>query len=248
MPVQHLCPDALAGLRRRYGLREDHGLDTLDRFLVLDFLPASWADPNLPYPRVAQRFCAPPFDLSSGDATLPEWVAELPPRPTVYATLGTTFNQAPATFAAILAALREEPVNLIVTVGRSMDPAQFGPQPDHIRIAQYIPQTLLLPHCAAMVFHGGYNSLVSALWHGLPVVVIPGGAGDNLPTGWRVAATGAGVLVEGNPPQPEAVCAAVRVVLEEPQHRASARRLQGEMYALPGLGEAVRRLEGLGEM
>jgi UDP:flavonoid glycosyltransferase YjiC (YdhE family) len=131
-------------------------------------------------------------------------------------------------------------------VGRSMDPAQFGPQPDHIHIEQYIPQTLLLPHCDALVFHGGYNSLVSALWHGLPMVVIPGGAGDNLPTGWRVAAVGAGVLVEGNPPHAEAIRSAVRAVLEQPGYRASARKLAGEIKALPGLVEAVQRLEILG--
>ena len=84
-----------------------------------------------------------------------------------------------------------------MTVGRSMDPLQFGPQPDHVRIEQYIPQSLLLPHCDALVFHGGYNSLQSAF------LAWPAGghhsarSGDNLPTGWRCAAAGAGVLVRG---------------------------------------------------
>ena len=117
-----LCPEAVGELRRRYGLPDDPGLDTLDRYLVLDFLPSSWTFPNLPYPRVAHRFCAPPFDLSSGDARLPDWLSTLPHQPTVYATLGTTFNRSPGTFQAILTALSTEPVNLIMTVGRSMDP------------------------------------------------------------------------------------------------------------------------------
>ena len=68
----------------------------------------------------------------------------------------------PETFRAILAALGSEAMNLIITVGHSMNPAQFGPQPDHIKI-EYIPQSLLLPHCDALIFHGGYNSLLSAL-------------------------------------------------------------------------------------
>ena len=128
-----------------------------------------------------------------------------------------------------------------------MDPLQFGPQPDHIKIEQYIPQTLLLPHCDALVFHGGYNSLQSAFWHGLPMVIIPQGAGDNLPTGWRCAAVGAGVLVEGNPPQPEAVRAAVKTILEQPGYRATAQRFQREIKELPSLAEAVQRLEILAE-
>jgi UDP:flavonoid glycosyltransferase YjiC (YdhE family) len=245
--AKHLCPDAITALRLRYSLPEDPGLETLDRYLVLDFLPSSWTMPSLPYPPVAHRFCAPPFDLSGGDASLPEWVSALPHERTVYATLGTTFNRSPGTFRAILSALSSEPVNLIVTVGRSMDPRQFGPQPDHIRIEQYIPQSLLLPHCDAMIFHGGYNSLLSAFWQGLPMVIIPQGAGDNLPTGWRCAEVGAGVLVEGSPPEPEAVRSAVKAVLEQPEYRATARQFQREIKALPGLTEAARRLEILTE-
>jgi UDP:flavonoid glycosyltransferase YjiC (YdhE family) len=243
--AKHLCPDAVVELRRRYALPDDPALDSLDRYLVLDFLPSSWTIPDLPYPRVAHRFCAPPFDMSGGEVQAPDWLDALPHPLTVYATLGTTFNQAASAFRAILSALNSEPVNLIMTVGRSMDPAQFGPQPDHIRIERYIPQTLLLPLCDALIFHGGYNSLLSAFWHGLPMVIIPQGAGDNLPTGWRCAAVGAGVLVEGNPPQPDAIRTAVRTVLEQPGYRASARAFEREIKQLPSLTEAVQRLEML---
>jgi hypothetical protein len=45
-------------------------------------------------------------------------------------------------------------------------------------IAQYIPQTLLLPHCDAIIFQGGYNALLAALWHGLSMVITPLGRGD----------------------------------------------------------------------
>ncbi len=242
-----LCPDAVLGLRGCYGLPDDPGLDTLDGYLVFDFLPPAWTFPNLPYPAVAHHFCAPPFNLSGGKTRLPAWMDSLPDQPTVHATLGTAFNQSPDTFRAVLVALGGEAMNLIITVGHSMDPAQFGPQPDHIKIEQYIPQSLLLPHCDALIFHGGYNSLLSALWHGLPMVIIPQGAGDNLPTGWRCAALGVGALVEGSPPQPEAIRTAVKTVLGQPDYRARARQLQSEVKAQPGLAEAVKRLEILAE-
>ncbi len=244
--AKDLCPEAVLALRRRYGLPEDPALSTLDQYLVLDFLPATWAFPNLPYPPVAHRFCAPPFDQGS-TAQLPTWFDTLPKRPTLYATLGTTFNQAPAIFRSILAALSTEPVNLIMTVGRSMDPRQFGPQPAHLHVEQYIPQTLVLPHCTAVLFHGGYNTLLSAVWHGLPMVILPAGAGDQAPTGWRCATLGLGALVEGAPPAPEAIRTAVRDVLEQPRYQTRARALQAEMKALPSLAEAVARLETLAQ-
>jgi UDP:flavonoid glycosyltransferase YjiC (YdhE family) len=136
-------------------------LNTLDRYLVFNFLPPAWQFPIAPFPPVTHRFCAPPFD-ASGDDRLPDWITALRDRPTIYATLGTTFNQSPATFQSILTALSSEDVNAIITVGRSMDPAQFQPLPAHIHIERYIPQTLILPHCQAILFHGGYNSLHSA--------------------------------------------------------------------------------------
>jgi MGT family glycosyltransferase len=167
----------------------------------------------------------------------------LPDRPTVHVTLGTAFNQSPSTFRAILDALGTEELNVIVTVGRSMDPQQFRPHPDHVKIAQYIPQTLLLPHCDAVLFHGGYNTMRSALWHGLPMAIIPMGAGDQLPNARRCAELGVAALIEGEPPEPDAIREAVRNVLERPEYRTQARQLEQEIKALPSISEAVRRLE-----
>ena len=237
-----LCPEALVELRQRYGLADDPELSTLDRYLALTFLPAEWAFPMVPSPPVTHRFCAPPFDRSS-DAGLPDWIDALPDRPTIYATLGTTFNQAPATFQAILTALNGGDVNAIITVGRSMDPALFQPQPGHIKIERYIPQTLVLPRCDAVIFHGGYNSLLSAVWHGLPMIITPLEAGDQLPNGLLCAKLGVGVLVTGSPPEPEAIRAGVKSVLEQPTYRARAQQLQREIKQLPNLSEAVKRLE-----
>jgi len=235
---------ALLELRQRYGLFGDPGLETADQYLVLSFLPPAWTYPNSQVQHVTHRFCSPPFDLS-GDEGLPSWFRALPDRPTVHVTLGTTFNRSPGTFQAILDALSTEAMNVIVTVGRSMDPAQFQPRPDHIKIAQYIPQTLLLPHCDAIIFHGGYNTLLAALWHGLPLVITPLGGGDQFINGQQCAELGVGVLVEGSPPEPEAIRRAVRSVLEQPGYRGRAQQLGREIKALPGLAEAVKRLEAL---
>jgi UDP:flavonoid glycosyltransferase YjiC (YdhE family) len=237
---------AILELRQRYELPADPSLDSLDRYLVLDFLPAAWTFPHWPPPPVTHRFCAPPFDRSS-DAGLPEWFHSLPPQPTVYATLGTTFNQAPATFQAVADAFSGEKLNLIMTLGRANDPAQFQPDAPNIKIARYIPQTLLLPHCAAIIFHGGYNSLLSALWHGLPMVIIPQGGGDQLITAHRCAEVGLGIMVEETPPTAEAVRSAVKTVLEQPDYRLRAQQFQQEIKALPPLSEAVKRLEILAQ-
>ncbi|MBN2469552.1 MAG: glycosyltransferase family 1 protein [Anaerolineae bacterium] len=236
------CVAPLAALRARYGLPEDPDLASFERYLVLTGMPRSWRFEGGPEP-VTQHFRMPPFDRTHGEE-LPDWISTLPDQPTLYATLGTTFNQSPQTFQALIDALSSEPVNVILTVGRTMDPAQFR-APEHIRIARYIPQTLVLPHCDALLFHGGYNSLMAALWHGLPVVILPLGAGDQQPTGQQCAEQGLGVLVEGTPPAPADILAAVQAVLTNPAYCARAQQLQREIQALPDLAEAVPLLETL---
>jgi len=105
----------------------------------------------------------------------------------VYATLGTTFNHSPATFATILAALSQEPVEAVVTLGRDQDPGALGPVPEYVHVERYVPQSLLLPHCAAVLCHGGFNSMHAALWHGLPLVLAPMGGGDQVPNAMQAA-------------------------------------------------------------
>jgi UDP:flavonoid glycosyltransferase YjiC (YdhE family) len=71
---------------------------------------------------------------------------------------------------------RELPANVVVTVGEHIDPAEFEPQPTHIRIERFIPQSTLLPNCDLVVSHGGSGSVVGALAHGLPAILIQMGA------------------------------------------------------------------------
>lgn len=242
--ARFFCPGSIHALRARFDLRADPELDSVDRDLVMKFLPLWWELPGINTPPSTRCFCAPPWD-HAGDGVLPCWVDDLPDRPTVYATLGTTFNKAPETFRALFDALGGEPFNVIVTVGRTMDPSAFGAIPANVHVEQYVPQSLILPHCDAMIFHGGYNSLLSGLWHGLPLVIIPLEGGDQWPTARMCAAQGAGIHVDGNPPEVANVRAAVRTVLQEPRFRARSQAVGAEIRALPPLSEAVRLLEDL---
>ena len=109
----------------------------------------------------------------------------------------------------------------------------------------YVPHSLILPHCDALVFHGGFNSLHGALWHGVPSVVVPQEGGEQEPTALQVAELGLGLHVPGPVPRVEALRGAIVRVLGEPSFTTTARGLQAEMLALPPLAAAVERLETL---
>jgi len=233
----------LAALRREHGLPDDPDLATLDRYLGLVFQPPWFLGPDDDVPPTTHFLRPAIFDQSGGEG-LPAWVATLPARPTIYATLGTISNRTPDLFAAILAALRDEPVNLILTVGRNQDPADFGPQPAHVHLERYVPQTLLLPRCDLVITHGGFNTAMAALDRGLPVVAIPLGA-DQFQNAARCAALGVGRVVGPDERTPDVIWAAVRDVLAEATYRRNAARLRDELAVLPGPEHGVALLERL---
>ena len=164
----------------------------------------------------------------------------------VYATLGTLFNGSnnDAIFEAYLGALRDEPVDAVVTVGANRDPAEFGPQPPHVHVVRYVSLATVLPRCDLVLSHGGSGTVVAALALGLPQVVVPIFA-DQPENAARVAELGAAQVLGREARTPEAVRKAVRAVLADPTYRRRAERIRDEIRALPGLEETVTLLQRL---
>ena len=149
-------------------------------------------------------------------------------------------------FTRVLAGLRGLPINVIATVGREIDPAEFGPQPANIHIERFIPQPVILPHCAAVVAHGGSGSVIGALAHGLPMVVLPMGA-DQPYNAERCVALGVGRVVEAFTATAELVHDTAAMVLVNPGYARKAAAIRDEIAALPGPEDAVKRIERLAE-
>ena len=238
-----LIVEPLNRLRESVGLPPDPDLAMLYRYLLL--VPGP---PELSGPRcasAADRPRGPPRRLRPlRGGAVPAWVGELPDRPVVYATMGTAFNRVAGILEAILAGLRDEPITLIVTTGRDQDPAAFGPQPPHVHLERYVPQSLLFPHCDLVVTHGGSGTVMTALDHGLPMVIIPVSA-DQPDNARRCEQLGVAKVIAPEDRTPEAFRDAVRAVLQDPSYRRNAERLREEMQALPGPEQAVGWLERL---
>jgi UDP:flavonoid glycosyltransferase YjiC (YdhE family) len=232
----------LAALREKFGLAPDPDVQMPHRYLgLVPTVPAllSWQE----VPPTVHLLRPSPFDRS-GDERLPDWVLELPEQPVVYATLGTIVNRSPGIFAAILEALRDEPITLIVTIGRNQNPAEFGPQPPNVHIERYVPQTLLLPFCSLVLTHGGFNTVQAVLGRGLPMVILPVAADQHL-NAQSCANLGVGRVVRPDERTPEAIRTAVRDVLATPTYRVRAEQVRNEMAAMPGAEYAVELLERL---
>jgi UDP:flavonoid glycosyltransferase YjiC (YdhE family) len=226
----------LAEVRAERGLAADPALAAAHRHLVLSPFPPSLRDPEA-WPPVSQTFRAVHADAGPGDA------AGEPP--TVYVTLGTVFGvESGDLFARVIAALRELPVRAIVTVGTDVDPAEIGPPPPNVRIERFVPQGEVLPRCRLVVSHAGSGSVLGALAHGLPMVLLPLGA-DQPPNAARCEALGVGRSLDATAATPAEIGAAVAALLSRAAHREAAERIRDEIAALPDPRQAIVRVEAM---
>lgn len=190
---------------------------------------------------VVQPLRPVPFDAVTGEA-LPAWVGTLGARPTVYITLGTVENDAPGVIEAAIAGLRDEPVDLVVTVGPNRDPEDLGPQPPHVHVERYLPQSLLMPYCDVVVSHGGSGTTLAALAHGLPMLLLPQGA-NQFDNAERCAAAGVGLRLLPEETDAATVGEAVRALLAQPGFRACAREVAEEIWRMPAPAVVVPFVE-----
>jgi UDP:flavonoid glycosyltransferase YjiC (YdhE family) len=207
----------------------------------LDIYPRSLR-PDMAFAPTHLRPLCPGAVKPPAGARLPNRADHLAYERTIYVTLGTLFNENLGLFAAVLAGLRDEPVNLIVTLGPNGDPARLGPQPTSVVIERFLPQALVLPRCDAVIAHGGAGTMLAALAHGLPLVLLPQGA-DQFVNAAACAGAGAGIALPPGEGSPAAIAAATRRVLGEPGHRERARQLAAEIAAMPAADAVLADLE-----
>jgi len=231
---------AAAAHWRTRGL-EPHPLAGAFRYLYVDPCP-----PALQNPEIADVAAVQPIRPAAGEAQVaerPGWIDDLPHRPTVYVTLGTIWNTDLDIFRLVIEALHDH-VNLVVTVGRQNDPAMLGPQPKGVIIRSYIPQHEVLPWCDAVVAHGGSGTVLGALAHGVPLLVVPQGA-DQWSNAEQIVAAGAGKRLLRDELSAAAVRDCVMALLNEPSYRQAASNIKDEIRAMPSATDALVGLEAL---
>jgi UDP:flavonoid glycosyltransferase YjiC (YdhE family) len=116
--------------------------------------------------------------------------------------------------------------------------------PANARVASFLPFGALLPHADLMLTNGGYGGVQFALAHGVPLVVA--GVTEEKPEiAARVAWSRVGINLKTGTPTPEQIRSAVRAVLDQPQYREQARRIQADYRRHGGAEAAAALLERL---
>ena len=182
------------------------------------------------------RFVGPCLGARSIDPTFP--LARLRD-PVLFASLGTVFTAAPHVLRGFAVALAPLAGTLVLATG-GVDPALLGTLPGNVVARRSVPQPAVLARARLFLTHGGMNSVNEALYHGVPMLVVPQGADQPLVAA-RVAELRAGLALTAADAG-ERLRAAADLLLTDPAFRIAAARL-GE--AQRGAGGYVRAADEL---
>jgi len=96
--------------------------------------------------------------------------------------------------------------------------------PRNFIVQEFVPQLELLQRTALFVTHGGMNSVSEALYYGVPLVVIPQSADQNL-VGQRIEQLGAGKALRRTIVTAQRLRNIAEEILAQPAYQQASARL-----------------------
>jgi MGT family glycosyltransferase len=142
-----------------------------------------------------------------------------------------------------LDALGQLDVHVVATVGASVDIRKLS-CPRNSLIVDAADHELLIAKAALVVTHGGHGTVMRALKHGVPMIVMPGVAPDQAPNGKMVEELGAGRILAQDVAS-ETIAAMARELLATSRYRARARKVAKLFSGVDGAVGAVDEIEAL---
>jgi MGT family glycosyltransferase len=155
----------------------------------------------------------------------------------------TMYEQGPAYYRSCLEALSELQLHCILALGASIDLASFGNLPANCEVVQGIPQIVLMPHVDVMVCLGGLTTVMEALYHGLPLVMLTHGKAHAEVYANDVEKHGLGIHLKGPHPTAESVRSCVARAMGDAPLNMRVKEAQQRVRSSAGAEEVANWIE-----
>jgi MGT family glycosyltransferase len=228
---------AALGLRPLAALDDQHR--AAERLLLGTSRAFDFAPPTLA-PHI--RYVGPQLDDPAWAAPWHSpWPAE-DMRPLILVGFSTSFQDHVGVLQTIIDAAAELPVRLLVTLGATISPDELSPAPNS-RLVPSAPHNEVMPGAALVITHGGHGTVVRALVHGKPMIIVPHGRDQN-DNAVRVTAREAGLKLAADAPA-ETFRSAIEALLSDPRYAAGAEALGRRVADETEHSPVVEELESL---
>jgi MGT family glycosyltransferase len=227
------------GLKASFGLFEVHS-DLLNLVLAPKGLVEGWRRP----PNVEVVGASLALEARGDEPVDFPWALVASAKPVVYVAMGSLFGRhRPEIIPIVARAAAPLGVQLIIASDAADRLAQAG-FPGDIIFTRYAPQLGVLAKASVFVSHGGLNSVVESLYHGVPMLLLPIFAEQPL-NAHLMEARGAGIFVEPDDLSVSRCRSALTTLLTASSHRESALRLSSEIRQEDGAAAAATQISGL---
>ena len=146
-----------------------------------------------------------------------------PGDPWVLVTISSQLQDDVPLAEAALTALSGRPVRVALTLGPDHDPGALSAIPQNARVERTLSHTAVLERGTLLVSHAGHGSVMKALWHGRPMVLVPWGR-DQPGVAARAAALGVAEVVPRDQASEQTLSMAIDRALADDRMREAARR------------------------
>ncbi|MFF3847891.1 macrolide family glycosyltransferase [Streptomyces sp. NPDC002328] len=189
-----------------------------------------------------ERFVFAGPSLADRSAYQGSWQPASPDRPVLLISLGTAATGWPEFFRTAIEAFTGSEWDVVMAVGDHLDLAELGDVPPNFSVSRHVPQLDVLRHASLFVTHGGMNSTMESLYHGVPMVVIPQ-MNEQKANGMRVQELGLGRHLAADDTTADALRRAVREVAGSDETAAAVQRMQSALRAVDGPRVAADAVE-----
>lgn len=162
---------------------------------------------------------------------------QLTGQPLIYASLGSMQNTKLEIFECIAAACERLDVQLVIPLGSKINPEAVQRLPGSPLVVEYAPQVEVIAKASLTITHGGLNTVLDSLSHGVPLIAIPityeqpGNAA-------RIKWTGTGEVIPLSSLSIPRLRATIGRVLTEDFYLNNALRLKRSLHSAGGVKRA----------
>ncbi|MGH2507435.1 MAG: glycosyltransferase [Ktedonobacteraceae bacterium] len=165
-------------------------------------------------------------------------------QPLVYVQIGRILRE--QTFGQhLVEALGKLPVRVVASFGGASQ--TITSVPENFFVREHVLQGQVLPYAHAVVSSGTTTSVLGALTHGLPQLIIPANAEEPFDLAFRCLSSESGLCLNAEQATVEALQEAIEALLHRPALTQQAVKLQRAFASLDGPCRAADLIEELGQ-
>lgn len=177
------------------------------------------------------------------NGTAPRYLDE-PGNPWVLVTISSQAQDDIPIARTALDGLASLPLRVLMTTGGSHPIEALMPLPANAHAEAYVSHGAALSRCQVLVSHAGHGSVMKALWHGVPMVLVPWGR-DQPGVSARAERLGAARVLTRDKLHADMLADAVTEVMNNPVYHAAARRHSARLRQSDPIALAVEALESI---